>query len=501
MEVALSSLIGLITSPYLMMLMLIAIPIGTFFGALPGLGGKIGIVLLIPFVFGMDPVAGAVFLLAMHSVVHTGGAVPSILFGVPGDGPTAATVLDGYAMAKNGEAGRALGASFGASGIGGLIGAVFLGIMMPLIHPIILSFSPAEFFFVAILGITFIAVLSGNNLVKGLIVGLFGLVVATIGLDPVTGGPRYTFGQLFLWDGLDVITGVLAMFAIPEMIALALKKEDLDAPVAKGKALKVNTKDVWSGVWDCFRHWSLTIRTSIVGAFIGMIPGLGGDAASWICYGHAVQSSKTPEKFGHGMVEGVIAPETANNSKEGGALLPTLFFAVPGSSGMALMLGAFLMLGIQPGPNMLTNDLPLVWSLIWALAVANIMCAIVLVLVSPWLSALAYMKTSVMVPFVLMFALLGCYLGASAWENLLLLVVFGIIGYMFKRHSWPRPPFVIGLVLGPIAEDSLLKAFALDGMGFVLRPISLILISMIIATIAFYFWKMRKPGAIVLSDV
>jgi putative tricarboxylic transport membrane protein len=501
MEVALSSLIGLITSPYLMMLMLIAIPIGTFFGALPGLGGKIGIVLLIPFVFGMDPVAGAVFLLAMHSVVHTGGAVPSILFGVPGDGPTAATVLDGYAMAKNGEAGRALGASFGASGIGGLIGAIFLGVMLPLIQPIILSFSPAEFFFVAILGITFIAVLSGNNLVKGLVVGLFGLLVATIGLDPVTGGPRYTFGQLFLWDGLDVITGVLAMFAIPEMIALALKKEDLDAPVARGETLKVNTRDVWNGVWDCFRHWSLTLRTSMIGAFIGMIPGLGGDAASWICYGHAVQSSKTPEKFGHGMVEGVIAPETANNSKEGGALLPTLFFAVPGSSGMALMLGAFLMLGIQPGPTMLTEDLPLVWSLIWALAVANVLCAIVLIFCSPWLSALAHMKTSVMVPFVLMFALLGCYLGASAWENLLLLVVFGIIGYMFKRHSWPRPPFVIGLVLGPIAEDSLLKAFALDGMSFVLRPISLVLITMIIATIVYYFWKMRKPGAVILSDV
>jgi TctA family transporter len=165
------------------------------------------------------------------------------------------------------------------------------------------------------------------------------------------------------------------------------------------------------------------------------------------------------------------------------------------------MLGAFLMLGIQPGPTMLTDQLPLVWSLIWALAVANIMCAIVLVAVSPWLGALAYMKTSVMVPFVLMFALLGCYLGASAWENLLLLVVFSILGYMFKRHSWPRPPFVIGLVLGPIAEDSLLKAFAFDGMAFVLRPISLILIAMILATIGYYFWKMRKPGAVILSDV
>src|SRR5688572_14914573 len=183
-DVAASTLFNLLTDPQLVMLMLLAIPIGAFFGALPGLGGKLGIVLLLPFVFGMDPIPGAVFLLAMHSVVHTGGSIPSILFGVPGDGPTAATVLDGYEMTKKGEAGRALGASFAASGVGGLIGAIFLGLCLPILGPVILQFSPAEFFLVALLGITFIAVLSGESLVKGLSVGLFGLMLAFFGLDP-----------------------------------------------------------------------------------------------------------------------------------------------------------------------------------------------------------------------------------------------------------------------------------------------------------------------------
>jgi TctA family transporter len=211
---------------------------GIFFGSTPGLGGKLGLVLLIPFVYNMDQLTGAVFLCAMHAVVHTGGSIPSILIGVPGDGPAAATALDGYAMTKKGEAGRALGASFGASSIGGLLGAVFLGLSLPILEPIILSFSPAEFFLLAILGITFIATLSGANFLKGMIVGLFGLMCAFIGLDPSTGSPRFTFGQLWLWDGLSVIVAVLAMFAVPEMISLGVKGRSFDVSPEHAAALQ-----------------------------------------------------------------------------------------------------------------------------------------------------------------------------------------------------------------------------------------------------------------------
>ncbi len=490
LDLVFSSLIGLVTSPTLIGLILVAIPIGMFFGAVPGLGGKLGIVLLIPFVFGMDMTAGAVFLLAMHAVVHTGGSVPSILFGVPGTGPDAATIMDGFPMAQKGEAGRALGASLGASGLGGVIGAMVLAVLIPVLAPVVLAFSPAEFFLLAILGITFIASLSGNSLIKGVIVGAFGLMIAFVGMDPQTGVARFTFGQLFLWDGVDLITAILAMFAVPEMIALGVKGGSVSAVTRD--AANYSIRDVIAGIGDVFRHWWLTLRTSIIGAVIGMIPGLGGDAASWICYGHAVQSSKTPERFGKGAVEGVIAPETANNSKEGGSLLPTLFFGVPGSSGMAIMLGALIMLGIQPGPRMIVENLELVWTLIWALVLANVLAVAMFLGVARWVGLLAFMRGGLLIPFVFVLVFLGSYLSHGAWENMLLILLFGLLGYGLKETGWPRPPFVIGLVLGPIAEVSLHQAMAIWGPAFLMRPLSLVFLTLIGGSVAFYLWRRSR---------
>ena len=485
----LNALITVVGSPTHVLLLLIAVPVGMFFGAIPGLGGKLGIVLAIPFVFGMDPLAGAIFLVAMHSVVHTGGAIPSILFGVPGTGPDAATVVDGLPMTRNGQAGRAIGAALGASGVGGVIGGLFLLAIMPLLRPVVLAFGPAEFFLLALFGITFIAMLAGDSLIKGLLVGLFGLMMAFVNLDPQTGAQRYTFDFLFLWDGIDIITAVLAIFAIPEMIALG---------VAGGSIAEVRQRasyglqGVLKGIRDVFRHWALTIRTSVIGAFIGMIPGLGGEAASWICYGHAVQSSKTPDRFGKGAVEGVIAPETANNSKEGGSLLPTLFFGVPGSSGMAILLGAFVMLGIQPGPSLALTGMDIVWTLIWALMIANILAVLMFFAVAPSFSYLSYVRGSLLIPFVFTLTYLGSYLSHRAWENLVLLTVLGTLGYLMKRHHWPRPPFVIGLILGPIVEDSFHKATALWGPLFILRPGAMALMALIIVSFGIYFWRARS---------
>jgi len=506
LDVALSTLAGLLTTPRLIFLMIIAVPMGIFFGSTPGLGGKLGLVLLIPFVYNMDQLTGAVFLCAMHAVVHTGGSIPSILIGVPGDGPAAATALEGYAMTRKGEAGRALGASFGASTVGGLLGAMFLGLSLPILEPVILSFSPAEFFLLAILGITFIATLSGSSFIKGMIVGLFGLMCAFIGLDPSTGSPRFTFGQIWLWDGLSVIVAVLSMFAVPEMISLGVKGRSFDLPPEAAKlkgateaaalpeaSRKVNYAQIFQGLWDVTQHKWLVFRCAFLVALIGIIPGLGGDAAAWMAYGHTVQSSKHPERFGKGEVAGVIGAETGSCAKEAGSLLPTLFFGVPGSSGMAIMLGAFLMLGIQPGPTMLTEHLNIVWSLIWALVIANVICVFMLIAAGPWIGRLGSAKASFLIPYVLVFALLGCYLFQGNWQNLLLVLVMGSLGYLFKRHDWPRAPFIIGVILGKIAEDSLQKAIGIYGVGFFWRPISLILIALILGSIGFYVWRLRKP--------
>lgn len=495
---AAASLLGIVTNPTLMGLIVLAVPIGMFFGAVPGLGGKLGIVILIPFVFGMDPIAGAVFLLAMHAVVHTGGSIPSILFGVPGTGPDAATIVDGFPMTQRGEAGRALGASLGASGVGGIIGGVFLAAMLPLLRPVVLAFSPAEFFLLAIFGITFIATLSGQSLSKGLLVGMFGLMLAMVSLDPHTGTQRYTYDMLFLWDGVDVIAAVLGLFAIPEMIALGVKGGSIAG--IRTRAARYDLREVVSGIADVFRHFWLTLRTSVIGAVIGMIPGLGGDAASWICYGHAVQTSKTPERFGKGAVEGVIAPETANNSKEGGSLLPTLFFGVPGSSGMAIMLGAFVMLGIQPGPMLALTGMDLVWTLIWALVVANALSVVMFLACAPAFGMLTFVRGGLLIPFVVTLAFLGSFLSQGAWENIVLLCALGAVGYLLKKHGWPRPPFVIGLVLGPIAEDSFHKALGIWGPTFFLRPQSLVLIALIAGSVAFYVWRLKTRRRMAFQD-
>ncbi len=492
-EIMFGTLLTLLTSPYLMGLMVVAVLIGIFVGATPGIGGKLSIALAIPFVFGWEMIPGAVFLLTMHAVNGTSGQISSIMFGVPGDGDDAATTIDGYPMAKKGEAGRALGASLTASGVGGIIGAIVFAILIPVIQPVVLAFSPAEFFLLALLGITFIAFLSsGASIFKGIIVGLYGMMLATIGMDRATGIARYSGDYLFLWDGLSLVTAVLALFAVPEMIALGVKGGSISA--VSLKAAKYSYRELFDGVMEVPRHWWLALRTSVIGAVIGIIPGLGGSAAAWICYGHAVQSSKTPERFGKGAVEGVIAPETASNAKEGGSLLPTLFFGIPGSSGMAVLLGAFLILGIQPGPTLITDHLDLVWMLIWALVVGNIMAVTLLLFVARWVAILTFIRGALLIPFVLILCVLGAYINEARWENLVILVVLSMIGYGLLRFGWPRAPFAIGLVLGGIAEKSLQQALALWGLNFFLRPLSLVLIGLIVLTIGYAVYKGRKTN-------
>jgi TctA family transporter len=488
-DVIVSSLVSLVTSPHLMGLILLAVPIGTFFGTVPGLGGKLGVVMMIPFVYGMDTLSGCVFLLAMHSVVHTGGAIPSILFGIPANGPEAATIPDGFPLAQQGKAGRAIGATLTASGVGGVIGALVLCLLLPVIQPIVLAFSPAEFFMLALLGITFIATVSGESLTTGLIVGLLGLMVAFVGLDPQTGTARFTFGQLFLWDGVNRITAILSMYAVPEMLGLGIT----GAAISKVKhTMRYETADVVQGVLDVFRNWFLTLRTAVMGTFIGMIPGLGGDAASWFCYGHAVQTSKTPERFGKGAIEGVIAPNTAANSKESGGLIPTLFFGVPGSSGMAILIGVFIMLGVQPGPMMIVNNLPLVWSMIWGLVIANVVCSVGLLFCAQWFGRITSLRASLLVPCVFIMALLGCYLSSLRWENMVVLLGSGAFGYLLKRFGWPRAPFIIGIILGSTAEQSFHKALDIWGPSFLLRPVSIVLMALIAASIGFYAYQHRS---------
>jgi TctA family transporter len=388
-------------------------------------------------------------------------------------------------MAQRGEAGRAIGASLAASAVGGVFGAIFLAALTPLVQPAVLAFGPAEFFAFALLGITFIGSVSGGNPAKGWLVGALGLMLSCVGTEAQTGVERFSLGQPFLWDGLEVTVVLLAIFAVPESLAIASKGR---VAHATGATTRYAMSDVVAGMVDVARHRWLTLRTSFIGAVIGLVPGLGGDVASWVCYGHAVQSSSSPERFGHGAVEGVIGPEAANNSKEGGALLPTLFFGIPGSSGMAVMLGAFVVLGIQPGPGMAREHLDLVWVLIWTLVVANIVAAALFMVVGRWLALAVHLRAGLLVPVVLLMTCLGVLLAGGHWQNLAVLVALSALGWAFKLGEWPRAPLAIGLVLGPVMEASLHQSLVIWGPTFVLRPVAATLLT---ATVAAAYYSTR----------
>lgn len=462
--------------------MMVGMIIGLVIGAIPGLGGNFTLAVLIPFIFNMEPNLALSFLLGAHAVVATGGSITAILLNTPGSGMNAATTFDGFPLTQKGQGGRALGNALTASAMGGVLGAIVLAASLPIMRKIVLAFGPTEFFMMTILGISFIAVVGKGSLFKALIVGCFGLLVSLIGYDPITGVVRYSFGTLYLYDGIDLIPVIMGLFAITEMIALAVKGGTIQQEVTiEGGS------GVLDGVKDVFRNWWLTLRCSSIGSFIGMIPGLGGTVACFVAYGHAVQSSKHPEKFGTGVVEGVIAPEAANNAKEGGSLIPTLGFGIPGSSGMAILLGAFLIIGIQPGPEMLTTKLNITFLMVWTVAIANIFGALLALLVAKRLVKIAQVRASLLVPIVVIIALVGSYTVDYSFNSLIVTVIFGIIGYQMKKYNFSRAVFIIGLVLGNIAEKNFHLSVMLYGGSFMMRPITLVLLALTIITLVLPF--------------
>ncbi len=471
-------------------MMLLGVPLGLIAGSIPGIGGNLGLALLIPFTFGMNPYAGFALLLGMHSVVQTGGPIPAILFNAPGTGPCAATCLDGFPLAQQGKAGRAIGAALTASAVGGVIGAIGMALLIPVMREIVLSFSPAEFFMLAVMGIAFISLLSGKSMLKGLIIGALGLLLSFVGSDTQTGVMRYTFGQLALFDGVPLVPVVVGLFAGAQTIELMVKR----GKIVEGGDVQVG-QDVMEGVKDVFRYWWLTLRCSIIGYIVGVIPGIGGEVASWVSYGHAAQSSKDPQSFGKGNIEGVIAPECANNSKEGGDLIPTVAFGIPGGSAMAILLGAFLILGLQPGPAMLTTHLDLVWEMMWVLIIANIIGAIAYLILTPYFTQLTNLRTSLIVPFILVTIMVGSYLQGSHFTNFVITVIMSLVGYLMKKYDYHRAPLILGLVLGEIAETNLHISLRLWGPAFITRPITMVLLGFTLLTVfypIFSAWNKRR---------
>jgi TctA family transporter len=424
--------------------------IGLVLGVIPGLGGLVGLSLLLPFTFNMDPYTALAFMMGLQAVVVTSDTIPAVLFGVPGTVGSAATILDGYPMARKGEAGRAFGAAFSASVIGGLFGALLLGISVPVLRPIVLEIGSPELLAICVFGLSLVAVLSGGSPLKGLAGACIGLMVATAGDDPQTGTLRWTFDSLYLWDGLPVVPLALGLFAIPELADMAITKQSINVKDEDKQDARYGQIE---GIKDTFRNWFLVLRCATIGSALGAVPGIGASVIDWIAYGHAARTEKgAPETFGKGDVRGVIASEASNNAKEGGALVPTIAFGVPGSASMALILGAFLIHGLVPGPEMLTTRLDVTYTLVWSVAIANILGAGICFAFANQLAKVALVRIGVLAPVVLAITYIGAFQGSRQWGDIYALLIFGLIGWIMKRLRWPRPPLILGFVLGGLVE-------------------------------------------------
>jgi putative tricarboxylic transport membrane protein len=478
-------------------LMLVGMALGFVVGLLPGIGGAATLALMLPFVFKMSPVEAFAFLLGMHSVAATTGDITSILFGVPGEGLSAATVVDGHPMAKKGEAARALGAALMSSLVGAIIGAIALAISIPIVRPLVLTFGSPELFMVTVMGIACITSLSGMGTraqMKGFAMGLLGLLLATIGQERQSGVLRFDFGLIYLWEGLELIPVLVGVFAIPEIIDLAVRGTSIagNAPAAKLGA------GTWEGVKDTFRHFWLVVRCSIVGVFVGILPGAGGGVAQWMAYAHAVQSARGAAdraRFGAGDVRGVLGPGAANNSKEGGDLIPTIAFGVPGSGAMAILLGAFLIMGLHPGPDMLTKHLAVTYSMVWTLVIANVITVIVCLATLPYLAMITRVRGSLIIPFLLLLVFVGSYTANRQLADLLVTIGFGAVGYLMVRFGWPRAPLVLGFVLGKLAETYLFISMARYGYGWLAQPLVLVLVALTVVVIVFPYIQERRTRA------
>lgn len=477
LDVLLSALAELLSFQHIFY-MLVGVCVGLVIGVLPGLGGIAGLSLLIPFLYGMDDVSALAMLIGLVAVIPTSDTFSSVLMGIPGSSASQATVLDGFPLAKQGQAARALSAAFISSLFGGVFGAVILTGFVLIARPLILAFGSAELFMLSLLGLSMVAVLAGRSLAKGLAACGLGLLIGSIGGAPATGEFRMVFDVIYLYDGIPLVIIGLGLFAVPEIADLLRRNQ----AIAEGAKLGVGW---FQGIRDWWSNLFLSIRCAGIGCLVGAIPGLGGSVVDWIAYGHAVQTSKDTSMFGKGDIRGVVAPESANNAMQGGALLPTLMFGIPGSGSMAVFLGGMILIGIEPGPSMVTTNLDLTYSVIWSLALANIFGAGLCILLAPQISKLTRIPFQMLAPFMIMVICFAAFQATRDIADLIALLTLGILGVLMKRFGWPRPALLIGFVLAPQAETFLYQAVQFYGWGFVTRPGVLIIGAIIVLSVWF----------------
>jgi putative tricarboxylic transport membrane protein len=469
----------LLLQPISLLYLTIGMTLGLVIGFLPGLGGLATLALLTPLIIGMDPAAGLAFILGAYGAVSFGGSITAILFNTPGTGEQAVTTFDGYPMARRGQAGRALGVSAAASAFGGLFGVVILFLAIPVALQLITYLRPPEVFALGVIGIMVMGVSNARTRTKGIVSGALGLMLSFVGLDPVTGISRMTFGQLELNDGLGITAMTMGLFAVSEMLMLYTRGMPI-AGAAAVTASKEKGARVIDGVVDVVKNWKMVIQCGSLGAIAGTVPGLGGTVAMFGAYGYARQRSKDPDSFGKGNSMGVLAPEAANNAKEGGSFVPTLSFGIPGTSGMALVIGILLILGYVPGPDMIANDLDIVFLIAWIIALSNILASGLGLAIAPALAKLATVRPQLLAPGLIGIALIGSYIDTRLLFSVGVALVFGFVGYVFKAMGYSNAGLILGFVLGPVVDQNLALSLQIYGPEFVFRPITGLLLLLVL---------------------
>lgn len=473
--------LGLVFQGYVLLAIAGGTLLGLIMGALPGLTAAMAIALLLPLTFGMPPVMGVGMLLGTLCGAIAGGSVSATLLNIPGTPSSVATTLDAFPMARNGQAGRALGIAIVASFLGGIFSAVVLSVLAPPIAEFALRFGAPEYFALSVFGLVIIASVS-KNLAKGLAAGLIGLLLATVGSDPMVGSPRFTYGNMSLLTGINLLPALIGLFAVSQVLA------DVVDYFKTEKADTSNTPvDKASPRWiEVLKHWKVVLSSSVIGTIVGAIPGAGGSIASFLSYDQAKKMSKTPEKFGTGHPEGIIASESSNNSLVGGSLIPMLTLGVPGEAATAVLMGGLMIQGIRPGPTLFTEQGAIIYG--------------IFMMLFQWFGIRLFIKIlqiprKLLMAMILVFCLIGVYAVDSNIFNVYLMLAFGVLGFFLNKYGFGTAPVILGLILGPIAESNLRRALLVSGGDwsvFVARPISLAFLVVALLFLAFSLWQNAK---------
>ncbi len=490
----------LFATPLAIGLTLFGVLFGLLVGALPGLGPLMGIILLLPFAIGQPPIAAMGFLIAIFVGGSCGGSISAILLRIPGTPLAAATLFDGYPMAQKGRAADAVGIAISASALGGLFGGVVLILFAPLLADFASGFAPPEFTVLAITGLIAIVVVSNESLVKGLLSGCFGLLLATIGTDEFSTNYRFTFDSYHMLNGFHIVAVVVGLFAISEMV-IQIKGNDLtnkpNIPIVRAS---------FSSLVMTLRHWKNLLRSSLIGAFFGSLPGAGGVISSFTSYAVAKAASKPEEKYGEGAEGGVVATESANNATVGGTLIPSLALGIPGDASSAVLLGALLILGFYPGPALFEHQPEIVGGIFLVYLTSNVFLLIAGILTTPFFVYVLRIRKSHLIPIVLLMCVIGTYALQASVFDLWVMLGFGLIGIVFRAAEYPLSPIVIGMILGPLLENNLRRSLLISREGywiFLDRPVAATLIAFNVLLIVGAIWfahKQRGKAATALAQ-